>query len=477
VVRPTLLVLLAAGAASADPPPGSWWHASWSARREISLESGTAVVPAGYSWRVTVDHLALGGPPASFRVVRWTGSAWQELDRVLDPGSAWNRSDTTLWFKLPVANPANTSLHQDTFLYYRNSNALPAPDDPEKVFLFYDDFEAPTLTRWSPMGMVTTGWGTDDTVYHRGARSLRREPDGSLIAHLLVSPPLNVADVMVESYWRMRRFAAVDASQMLRYVQGPTGSYGANLIGGGWQLFEMPPDGGFNGLTPRRGAPVDGVWTRVSVGIYGTKMRVYQDGVQINPLTGAQEVGTAIGSGSIALEKYDLGADAGWWVDDLFARPWVDPEPTTTLGAEELRPTDGGSVAPGGPRFTSAPTGALTCTAPWSYQPTLEGVTAPAFSVRGSGRAPVPEGLTVDPATGAMAWTPRQQDTGRWVLDLVVDSPQGALSQPVDLVVTCDAAHARAGCGCAAAEGAGWVLLAAAAVARARRRPRAGVSG
>ena len=111
-------------------------------------------VADGYAVRLTFDHaahVARRGRRADgadvFIVHRPTNTAEApvQIDRFLDPASAWNRSDTTLWFKVQETIGAEGANNYD--LYFASD--VEVQDDPAEVFSFYEDFSAADLTgRW-----------------------------------------------------------------------------------------------------------------------------------------------------------------------------------------------------------------------------------------------------------------------------------------------------------------------------------------
>jgi len=128
--------------------PG-WWDPTSPFRQRIDVTTGTAAAPGGYSAPVVVDHQALVASGLSIptgddlRVLRWDGSVWSELDRVLDDASAWNAVDTTIWFRTIDAIAATTT---DSYWLYFGDNTPPAPlADPENVWLLTEGFESGTL--------------------------------------------------------------------------------------------------------------------------------------------------------------------------------------------------------------------------------------------------------------------------------------------------------------------------------------------
>jgi len=157
------------------------WASDWDYRRRITVRApGGVAVPAGYSVYVCFDHASLVGAGksrsdgADVRVRFWDGSRMVELDRFLDPTTAWNgtqnRSDcpgpnqarqVKLWFRVQAAIPAGGSDNR-YFLYYGNLQARPGPSNPDHVFLDYED------------GKGLEGWS------RRDGRSGGYTPSGSL---------------------------------------------------------------------------------------------------------------------------------------------------------------------------------------------------------------------------------------------------------------------------------------------------------
>lgn len=128
----------------------TWWDADYTFRQRIDVTSGSAAAPGGYSVPVVVDHAALVSAGMSradaddLRVVRWDGSTWTELDRILDDGKAWNAVDSTFWFR--TSDPVAAASTDSYWMYFGNGGTPPAPlQDPENVWLLTEDFESGTL--------------------------------------------------------------------------------------------------------------------------------------------------------------------------------------------------------------------------------------------------------------------------------------------------------------------------------------------
>ncbi len=127
----------------------TWWDPAYAYRQRIDVEAGPAAAPDGYTVPVTVDHQALVDIGAALadgtdvRLLRWDGTTWVELDRILDDGSNWNAIDTTLLFRTDTAiDPGEIANY---WLYFGNGTPAPVLEDPENVFLLIEDFESGTL--------------------------------------------------------------------------------------------------------------------------------------------------------------------------------------------------------------------------------------------------------------------------------------------------------------------------------------------
>ncbi len=128
--------------------PG-WWDSGYPFRQRIAVATSSVAAPDGYTVPVTLDHasLASGGfantDGSDLRVLRWDGSTWTELDRVLDDNSAWNAADTTLWFKTSSAiDPASSDSY---WLYFGDDTPATPLDDPEQVWLLDENFDSASL--------------------------------------------------------------------------------------------------------------------------------------------------------------------------------------------------------------------------------------------------------------------------------------------------------------------------------------------
>jgi len=156
------------------------WSADYDYREQITVRAQNAVA-AGYAVPVTFNHASLvtaGKSLASgddVRVRYWNGSAMVELDRVLDPTSAWNTATTTLWFPLQAAIAA-TGTNANYYLYYGNLSDANPPAYGPNVFLDYQDGTA--LDGWVRRDILSgtyTTSATDGFVFQASATNGIRE--------------------------------------------------------------------------------------------------------------------------------------------------------------------------------------------------------------------------------------------------------------------------------------------------------------
>lgn len=193
-------------------------------------------------------------------------------------------------------------------------------------------------------------------------------------------------------------------------------------------------------------------------------------------------------------------APAGFSVDGTGAVHWVPQSLGATLACVEatnpvgraqqcfavsvvaLEGTDGGmdgglvamdaGVDAGvGPHFLSQPSTSAACGSPYHYSgthtPQVAGVGPFTFSLKPLSGADLPEGLTVDSATGELTWTPSRTQRGTYPMVLVVEDSRGLEEQAFAVVVDC-ADPTKAQLSCAAAP-AVWPWVALLWLARCRR--------
>ncbi|MFW9796231.1 MAG: DUF2341 domain-containing protein [Candidatus Thorarchaeota archaeon] len=163
--------------------------------RQVTITSGSELVPAGYTTSVTIDHASLVAAGKSqidgddLRIMYWNGLSLTELDRILDFDSSWNSATAKIWFRIQTDIPAYSSDDQ-YFIYYGNPTVTNPPNDYTNVFQFYDGFESGDLSAWD--GSYTD---TGDTLIvlntplipvHSGTYAVRGDVDDVAAAQAMV---------------------------------------------------------------------------------------------------------------------------------------------------------------------------------------------------------------------------------------------------------------------------------------------------
>jgi hypothetical protein len=144
--------------------PG-WWDSNYLFRQRIDVETSTAAAPDGYTVPVTFDHDALidigaaVGDGSDIRVLRWDGTAWIELDRILQDGSGWAQTDTTILFRTEATIAAEDV--SSYWLYFGHPSPAPVLDDPENVFLLTENFDTGTLGDFEDRTAGTAWYSAD----------------------------------------------------------------------------------------------------------------------------------------------------------------------------------------------------------------------------------------------------------------------------------------------------------------------------
>jgi len=207
------------------------WKDDWDYRQQIIVTAPSAVA-SGYAVMLTFDHAALVGAGKSLaggndvRIRYWNGSTMIELDRMVDPTSGWNRTNTKLWFRLE-AGMATGAISSNYYLHYGNASAGTPPANGDNIFLDYED------------GMTLDGWTRRDTR----SGSYTSSPSDGFIFQASTSNGYrelskNIPHADVEVFWG---FQSLSSSNNSRQV-----GMGARLSDAGVGYRVTPGDGGGN---------------------------------------------------------------------------------------------------------------------------------------------------------------------------------------------------------------------------------------
>lgn len=309
-------------------PPGSRWRwpleVATGARAPAKGYQGYTLL-AAFDSRAAVDAGLVSSDGNSLRVHAWEDGGWRELDRVIE-GVGTNA--TLVRFASASDLPSSaTDLRYALFSGPFDGGVAPA--DPRRVYLFFDDFEEGTLSRWTVRGGA---WArvTDRARSGTGALKYGAEGGGS---HLVIeaSPALDEADVMFEAWWNTSNTGALDFSQVVHLQPGVVRHYETNLENNaGWNIAWMNP--GWAELSANRSSPAQNAWMRIGLSMSGADVRVWRDRVQVAPASGSYVAATPlIPGGNVGFRKWNVGGAV--WLDDVLARRFTEPEPAVSVGA------------------------------------------------------------------------------------------------------------------------------------------------
>ena len=342
-----LLAVIAASVLVIAPPTASaagpeWWSGDYSRRIRVEVATVDAL-PASYQVMVTLDHAALVAAGQSLangddvRFVRWDGSGWEpEQDRVVAVGSAWNQSDTKLYFKTTTGIAA-ASTDASYFLYFGSNAPPPALADPENVYDLFEDFASGTI---DPVKWGTTLNGAGSVSAASGAFVSDGQGSVGSEGHWLNTQATFASatdGLMVESTFRLDAFS--DDSWGASF--GLAGSATAMYLDKFWQpgttvAYWMPGDG-YSVMT-LTGAP--SALTAVPTGSHrmgqaitaGGVVRHFEDGVLLASGAGAFPYADQIWFG---FDPYTAGQTYNASYDDIVVRKYINTEPVVSLEAVE----------------------------------------------------------------------------------------------------------------------------------------------
>ena len=339
-----ILFLLAPSAGAA---PSGWWNLSWHHSQWITVTTGSAAIPAGYSVPVTLDHAALVAASKSradgndLRVAYWNGASWTELDRVLDPDSSWNSPTTTIWIRLQAGIGAS-SFDDNYGIYYGNSSAGAPPANGNNVFLAYDGFESGDLTGWEsvwqdPGDTIAASITTVRSGAFAGQATINAADPGQASVRAEYAPQSGVAAVL---YAYFPAGYAFNADTSLNQFYG--GFWGeqqltVNVQGGTRQVFlwnNQAGEGYFGSTIVNTGQ-----WYRLemrsTVSPTVGRAELWVNGVRESNQSN-RNIGTVNIDNNLAGIYWKNSGPNTLFTDDTFTRMWVEPEPSAAFGTENV---------------------------------------------------------------------------------------------------------------------------------------------
>ena len=324
----------------------NWWNTSYSYRRQITIANNApSMLDVGYSVYVTINTASLvsAGKMLSdgndLRVAYWSGSSWIELDREV---MGMNGNSTQVWFKTQATIEVNGS-DSDYYIYYGNPSAGSPPANKSNVYLWYDDFDRadkPDITTEASYSVKTGGgaWSIEtNKLKNVGAAG---DPNKLVITGLG-----NVnADIDMLVKIEVTSFAGGDLSRMgLSCCMDTNPSRGSGYCG----LFHQDTSS-LDLLNDIRSWGTQGTYGWSLNTWYYMRFRVIDPASRLGKVK-VWQVGTTepnawtvdgnFGGGTARTygEVGFLGSRTTdtTYFDEILIRYMTDPEPSTSLGAEE----------------------------------------------------------------------------------------------------------------------------------------------
>ena len=329
---------------TADCFPAWWWNASYLYRQQITVTTGSSAVSSGYSVVATLNHASLVGAGKSqadgddVRVLYWSAGScgWTELDRALDQSSIWDSPSTKIWYKLQAGIPASSD-DGDYYLYYGYGGAANPPADKANVYLYWDDFESYSAGAAPPGWTVISG---NHGIVDDGGNKVLRSVGSTSGRHAIYKNGIAEADICVSSRVRTNDVTNANMGPTARatgtiesnsnyytfhFRRTDNSNHLAEVVNGTWASITSTPQAASNNT-----------WYRYDVGVSGSALKGWFDATQQLSTTDT----SLPGAGSVGIYNVFGAVDGADTIDtdDFLARLYVEPEPTTSLGAEQPKP-------------------------------------------------------------------------------------------------------------------------------------------
>ncbi len=305
----------------------NWWNSLYNYRTSINITNiNTKKLPKGYSVNISVNtaklitegKLRIDGN--DLRIVWYNSSnkACLELDRVNE--SYFNTFDTRIWFKVQdIIDPGMSDTNY--YLYYGNPNAFSPPMNKSKIYDFYDDFTQPDgiADGWTSL---SGNWEVIDKEYQENSSLLD-------ITSLLNSYTVTNSSIEVRVKTNGTSFGV---GVKFRY-ESETNFFCAGL--GYWDKEISFGKRNISGWTE---IAFDGVdesnlvsdqWYKLKIESIGTHHKIYLDDILRIDTTHNDH----LNNNGIGFLTWSTNTS---FYDDLKIRLLMSPEPTLTLGNEEI---------------------------------------------------------------------------------------------------------------------------------------------
>jgi len=328
----------------------NWWNSNYSYRRQIAIVNNVAsTLDVGYSVCVTMDTASLvsAGKMLSsgndLRVVYRSTSGWIELDRHL---TNMNTTSTQVWFRTQAVIGASPATDDNYYMYYGNPSATSSPANKSNVYVWFDDFSTNTLANYDKAKWVDIQGAANEYVLPTYDAVNERVwfDTGDNYASDMYPVGVAEADFLIEvDFWANGSYPTDATIALVGRLENPGTSsthYYLDFSHGTYDSPGITVDSWVNGERSNTvySEPADYYWGFNTVhtftyAIFGSTHKFWwnKDISQPADVIATDSLHTAAGRLGLAPAQV-----RGWW-DNLKIRKYIEPEPSTSLGSEEMR--------------------------------------------------------------------------------------------------------------------------------------------
>jgi hypothetical protein len=331
-----------AGAEGSWSASSAWYNSSWSKRRPITVDnSSNSSSLTDYQVQVTVSYDS--DMNSDFSDLRFTDSdGTTELDYWIEDYTS--ETSATVWVEVPSISASST---KDIYIYYGNSSASSASNG-ENTFTAFDNFDDNTMNQEWSIEDADQDSGTSFTETNQqiqidaGGADTWQSYDRYGSVYQSISGDF-IAQVKIISQENTNQWAK--AGIMIRNsISNPTTSTGYTFMvvtpGNGWSFQYDSDDDGYLDTSVKDGTSSYPTYIKMIksnttfTGYFSTDGENWTQRSQatLSSANNTQDVGMSVTSheqGILSLVKFD----------DFRIRKYTDPEPSTSVGAEEIEGT------------------------------------------------------------------------------------------------------------------------------------------
>jgi metal-sulfur cluster biosynthetic enzyme len=311
-----------------------WWDNAYAFRRQLTVVNNTAsTLTTGYTVWATIGAPHMQADGDDLRIVYWNGATHTELDR----HPRYLISDATEVYFKTQADISGNSADSNYYIYYGNPAASNPPANGANVYEYWHAFD--NLTGWSTLSGSPSVAGGIVTL-----------SPGTQINHNMGFLG-NVYNKVFEQSVKAN-FSSVQAVWWGEQLSPSSGGYycGYQCCDGtedGWKdlmlvtsVINTARQTSLTGISN----PGTGDETRSSSWAPTTTYNVYSQKWKANEvkhyhnrtLWSTQAVDVTTATFNVFMQLWNWHESTTWLTADwVCARPYVDPEPSVTLGAQE----------------------------------------------------------------------------------------------------------------------------------------------